>query len=164
MIGYRRPVLLVLVSALALLLFGSVSHAAPAAAEACSEEFSDRNQDAGYKHKICLSPAAQGEIKVVVKGSCEWSYGGWFWGKPPSKCRTAEARYSLTAPDAAKSNADLSTMESVTAVVEATGKPFKCAAGVYKVELYYKVEMMGLAGKWSRQIDHQRTVDIKVAC
>ncbi|WHT19243.1 hypothetical protein N8J89_40210 [Crossiella sp. CA-258035] len=163
MIGYRRPVLLVLVSALALLLFGSVSHAAPVAEESCSEEFSDRNEAAGYKYKICLAPAAQGEIKVVVKGSCEWSYV-WFWGKPPSKCRTAEARYSLTAPDAAKSNADMSTMESVNGQVEATGKPLKCAAGAYKVELYYKVEMMGLAGKWSRQIDHQRTVDIKVAC
>ncbi|MCK2236525.1 MULTISPECIES: hypothetical protein [unclassified Crossiella] len=164
MIGYLRPVVLVLVSALALLLFGSVSQATPAASESCSEQFSDRNEAAGYDHRICLTPAAESELKVVVRGDCKWNYGGWFWGKPPSKCRTSEARYTLTAPDAAKSNVDMSTMESVDGRVEATGKSFKCAEGTYKVDLYYKIEMMGLAGKWSRQLEHQRAVDIKAAC
>ncbi|GAA2784553.1 hypothetical protein [Crossiella cryophila] len=163
MIGYRRPVLLVLVSALALLLFGSVSQAAPAVQESCSDPFSDRNADAGFDGRICLTPAVEGELKVVVRGDCRWNYH-FFWGKPPSKCRTSQARYSLTEPAGTKSNDDMSTMESVSGNVQATGKSFKCAEGSYKVELYYKIEMMGWSGNWSRQIEHQRTVDIKAAC
>ncbi len=163
----RRPVLVVLLSAVALLFFGGVSQAAPtrvSASDYCSEVFKDRNEAAGYDHQICLSQAEEGQLKVQVRGDCLWSYGGWFWGKPPSKCRTAEARYTMTAPDSARSNEDMSTREALDGRVDATGKSFKCSAGKYKVELYYKIEMMGLSGKWSRQLEHQRAVELQVSC
>ncbi|MFB9905013.1 hypothetical protein [Allokutzneria oryzae] len=159
-----RRLLIVLAALVPFFGLAAPAFAAPADPMEFCSEFTDDDQEAmaGFAGKTCLV-RDEAKLKVVVKGNCRWFYG-FYWGRPPLKCKSVDGKYTITSPAGVRAEASMTGRESNEAQVDAMGEAFACVAGKYKLDVFYKVEMMGFSGKWSRAVSKQRQLEIDATC